>query len=57
MYSLLLTSILYNVVVAWTRPYNESYNMVLHYLNEFTYFFFLAMCLCFTDFMTDMTMR
>jgi hypothetical protein len=57
LYVLLSTSILYNCVLAMSRPYLENYNMVLHYVNEFSFFFFLAMSMTFTDFVTDIPTR
>jgi len=48
---------LYNIAVAWSRPYVEFYNMTLHYINEFTYFFFISMNMTFTDFLIDQPMR
>ena len=56
-YVLLSTSILYNCVLAISRPFYEYYNMALHYFNELAFFFFLTNCMTFTDFVTDVSTR
>ncbi len=35
----------------------QGYNMVLHYFNEFCFFFYICMCLTFTDFVDDVPTR
>ena len=57
MFVLLGTSIIYNCVLATSSPFCEYYNMILHYVNEFSFFFFMAMCMTFTDFVTDLHTR
>jgi len=57
LYVLLSTSILYNCVLAFSRPFVQTYNMALHYFNEFTFFFYICMCLTFTDFVEDVPTR
>lgn len=44
-------------MTAWSHPYLEGYNIALDTINEFALFFFLTMCLVFTDFMEDLSMR
>jgi hypothetical protein len=43
--------------MAWFRPFCEVYNMTLHYINEMSFFFFLAMSMTFTDFVNDVLTR
>lgn len=54
---LLSTSILYNCVLAYSRPFVQWYNMALHYFNEFSFFFYICMCMTFTDFVDDIPTR
>jgi len=57
LYILLITSILYNCLLAFSRPFVQGYNMLLHYFNEFSFFFYICMCLTFTDFVEDVPTR
>ena len=57
LYLLLSTSILYNCVLAYSRPFVQGYNMMLHYFNEFCFFFYICMCMTFTDFVDDISTR
>lgn len=57
LYILLSTSILYNCLLAFSRPFVQGYNMLLHYFNEFSFFFYICMCLTFTDFVEDVPTR
>jgi hypothetical protein len=57
LFVLLSTSICYNCVLAWCRPFYQVYNMTLHYINELAFFFFLAMSMTFTDFVSDVITR
>jgi hypothetical protein len=43
--------------MAWCRPFYQTYNMTLHYINEMSFFFFLAMSMTFTDFVSDVMTR
>lgn len=54
---LLSTSILFNCLLAYYRPFVEGYNMLLHYFNELSFFFYLCMCLTFTDFVDNVPTR
>lgn len=55
--SLLVITLVYNVTVSFTHPFYEFYNMALHYINEVAFFFFILMCLTFTDFVADVQTR
>jgi len=57
LYALLGTSIVYNCVLAWQNPYYELYNRLLNMFNELSFFFFVAMNMTFTDFVTDIPTR
>lgn len=57
LYALLGTSIMYNCVLAWQNPYYELYNRLLNMFNELSFFFFVAMNMTFTDFVTDIPTR
>lgn len=57
LFVLIGSSILYNCVIAMAKPFYSRHNMVLHYFNEFSFFFFITMCMTFTDFVTDRPTR
>ncbi len=54
---LIVTSIVYNSTIAYFKPYTRTYNTVLHYINEMAFFFVIALCLTFTDFVIDIPAR
>jgi len=57
LFALLGSSIMFNCLLASTRPYYELYNFLLNVFNELAFIFVLLVNLNFTDFVTEMPTR
>lgn len=57
LFALMISSLMYNLVVAKMKPYYSYYNMGLHYFNESCFCIFVILCMAFTNFVPNTDVR